>query len=516
VYFISYTAGAVFLGFVALPLMVRLFTPFRYSDVLFVAKDAMVLAFATGKLIVVLPLLVENTEKLFAQNQDGSENEDVAAVDVLYPTAYAFPHVGKLLSMLFVPFAAWFLGNAMRWFEYPTFLSAGLVGYFGGPLVAIPFLLDLMRLPHDMFQLFLLTGVYGERLGDAVGAMHLAVLTLMTASAFRGRLRIYPRSLLRFILAVTAGGVVMIGGLQITLRQTVVLVKGNTNVIKNMELLSEPVDSVVYRRALPNPELLKPGETLLQRIRRRGIIRVGYNEGKLPFAFFNGKGDLVGFDVEMAHALARDLGVTIEFVRFDRKKLAEQIANDDFDVIMSGLVGTLERAQAMQHTRPYLDVTLALVAPDQRVRDFRSLDSLRRLERPRIGFVDLSRGFVGRLEMALPEAELIELPTTEQFFQEDWKELDALLVSAETGSAFSLLHPEFEVVVPDGLRVQLPLFYAIGRNETSMKEFVEHWVALRRKDGTMQELYDHWILGKMPTANTRRWCVIRDVLHWVD
>jgi ABC-type amino acid transport substrate-binding protein len=208
--------------------------------------------------------------------------------------------------------------------------------------------------------------------------------------------------------------------------------------------------------------------------------------------------------------------VTIEFVRFDRKTLAEQLAEDDFDVVMSGLVGTLERATTMQHTTPYMDVTLGLVVPDYRVRGFRSLDSLRTQGNLKIGFVDLSRGFVDRLESALPEAEFIELSTSQQYFHGDRPELDALVTSAESGSAFTLLYPGYEVVVPTGLQVSLPLFYAIGARDAEMRDLLEHWVSLRKKDGTMQDYYDHWILGKTAGAKKPRWSVLRDVLHWVD
>ena len=86
-----------------------------------------------------------------------------------------------------------------------------------------------------------------------------------------------------------------------------------------MQLLEEPAKSIVLTSQRPNPEPLRPGESLLHRIRRRGVIRIGYNEDKLPFAYFNNRGNLVGLDINMAHQLARDLGVSIEFVRFDRQ-----------------------------------------------------------------------------------------------------------------------------------------------------------------------------------------------------
>ena len=71
-------------------------------------------------------------------------------------------------------------------------------------------------------------------------------------------------------------------------------------------------------------------------------------------------------------------------------------------------------------------------------------------------------------------------------------------------------------MVPDGPRIYLPLFYAIGGRDVDMRDFLEHWVSLRQKDGTMQANYDHWILGKSEQLSQPRWCVIRDVLGWVE
>ena len=133
-------------------------TPFGYRDVWQVSRVALLTAFATGKLIVVLPILIDETERLFAQRQNATGTSAAPTIDVLYPLAYTFPHLGKLMGMLFIPFAAWFFGREMRDYEYPAFLLSGLFSYFGGPVLATPFLLDQMHLPHDMFQLFILSG----------------------------------------------------------------------------------------------------------------------------------------------------------------------------------------------------------------------------------------------------------------------------------------------------------------------------------------------------------------------
>jgi ABC-type amino acid transport substrate-binding protein len=170
----------------------------------------------------------------------------------------------------------------------------------------------------------------------------------------------------------------------------------------------------------------------------------------------------------------------------------------------------------MQHTESYLDVNLALVTADYRSREFKSLDSIRGHGELRIGFVDLSRGFAGRLKKAFPGVNLVEIKNNRDFFVGKHPELDALLISAETGSAFTLMYPNFEVVVPNGLSVRLPLFYAIANRDAAMRDFLEHWIKLRQKDGTSQEYYEHWVLGKTEKQRKPRWSIIRDHLHWID
>ncbi|MCA9137285.1 MAG: transporter substrate-binding domain-containing protein, partial [Planctomycetales bacterium] len=514
-YLVAYTAGAIFLGFVLLPVAITTLTPLTYRQVVFVVKEPMLTAFATGKLIVVLPMLIENTERLFETEIKLDDGDESPAIDLLYGTAYPFPHIGKLLSILFIPFAAWFLGNPIEPLDYPSFMGAGVFAFFGGPVVAIPFLLDQQHLPHDMFQLFLVSGVYGERIGDVVGVMHLCTLSMLSIFGFNGRLRTKPVEIFKSTVFVCVVGAAMLFGVRMFLYRFISVADGKVDVVEKMQLVELPVPSVIISDPSPNPDPLKDGETILQRIRRRGVIRVGYNEDKVPFAFFNASHKLVGYDVDMAHALARDLGVTIEFVRFERSTLVTQLNDDHFDVVMSGLVGTLERAQAMQHTESYLDVNLALVTPDFRSREFRTLKSILAQGELRIGLVEVSQGFVDRIETAVPNATLVEIENNRDFFVGKHPDLDALLISAESGSAFTLMYSNFEVVIPAELKVRLPLFYAIGNRDAEMRDFLEHWVTLREKDGTEAEFYDHWVLGKTNRKPEPRWSIIRDYLHWV-
>ena len=93
---------------------------------------------------------------------------------------------------------------------------------------------------------------------------------------------------------------------------------------------------------------------------------------------------------------------------------------------------------------------------------------------------------------------------------------DAALITAERGSAWTLLYPRFSVVVPEGKTVKVPLAYPVARREAAFAGFLDTFIDLKRKDGTIDALYAHWILGRSAAARPRRWSILRDVLHWTE
>ena len=92
-----------------------------------------------------------------------------------------------------------------------------------------------------------------------------------------------------------------------------------------MQLLRYPGPATVYTASPPLVSRADSQPSALQRIRTRGVIRVGYRNDFLPFSYTNAAGDLVGFDVEMAHTLARDLHVALEFVPVELDTMAAQL-----------------------------------------------------------------------------------------------------------------------------------------------------------------------------------------------
>ena len=92
--------------------------------------------------------------------------------------------------------------------------------------------------------------------------------------------------------------------------------------------------------------------------------------------------------------------------------------------------------------------------------------------------------------------------------------LDAIVLTAERGSAYTLLHPEYSVVVPKPRPVKVPLALRDRRpRRARWPTVIDTWIDLKRKDGTIDELFAHWILGRDAAPHQRRWSILDDVLR---
>jgi ABC-type amino acid transport substrate-binding protein len=242
---------------------------------------------------------------------------------------------------------------------------------------------------------------------------------------------------------------------------------------------------------------------------------VGFREMELPFSFEDTSGRLVGYDIELAHALANDLGVRLELVPVTLHETADVLRNGTIDIVMSGVATTPDRALEMEFSDPYLDQTLAFVVLDHRRGEFSSRSAVQSLRGLVVAVPDLPY-LRERVAAYLDEPKLVTVDRPQQFFESRDPDWDALVYSAEAGSAWTLLHPEFSVVVPQPDVVRIPIAFPIAPGNESMRIFVNSWIDLKRRDRTLDRLYDHWILGESAEREKPRWSVIRDVLGWVE
>ncbi|MHC4340409.1 MAG: cation:dicarboxylate symporter family transporter [Planctomycetota bacterium] len=508
VYLIAIVVGALFLCFLVLPGLIAACTPFGYREVLRTSRTALVTAFATGNVFVVLPVLIEDCKKLYRERGLDSE-EAKSSIEILIPVGFNFPNVGRLLLLLFVLFAAWYSGNTVSASKYPGFLVSGLISLFGNAAIAIPYLLDALEVPADYFQLFILTALFTSRFTHLLAAMSLLALAVITTAAMTGSFTWRWRRLLPFFAGSGGLLVVLVVGLRVLLQNTVDNEYTKDRILAGMQLIDKSLQATVHRE--PPSALTEEGD-ILDRVRERGVLRAGYESGRLPLSFFNRSGDLVGFDVEMAHRLARDMGVRLEFVPANRQDLAAELDRGLFDIAMVSVPKTPQLAEQLALTHTSMEFTLCFIAPDHERRRFSTMEALGKGEGLRIGIPKV--GFFGRrLREAFSQAEFVELDSLEEFFAGDEDELDAFVTAAEVGSAWTLLYPSYSVVVPQPVVVKIPIAYSVARGHDRWRDYIDSWLQLHMATPAYQRAYDRWIYGKDAVPKKPRWSVLR-ALGW--
>ncbi|QGJ70940.1 Sodium:dicarboxylate symporter [Planctomycetales bacterium 10988] len=512
VYLIAYTAGAVLLTFWLVPMLVASMTPFRYRDVLRATRDPLVTGFTTGNLLVVLAMLAENCKQLFQEQEELSRRHAESVVDVSLPIAFTFPNLGVVLLLLFIPFAGWFTGNPVEWAQYPKLCLLGFFSFFGSVEIGLPFVLQQLRIPTDMFQLHVVTLVYIGRLATLLAVMHLAGIALLSAAGNAGWLKFRPQKLGLFAGVSAAILLVCVGGTRFVLQSTVDQAYSKDQVLAGMQSIKYKLNGNVNRQ-IPAPLEVADGASPLESIRERKVLRVGYDPEGLPFSFFNKQNELVGFDIEMTQALADELGVEVQYFPYQKSDMAAGLnGSRRYDLLVGGLFATTSRVEKMRFSEPYLDLNLSFIVPDYRKHEFAKLSALKHRDDLRIGV--LERPYFGsRIQAAAPNAE-VELLDSPRAFFEKASEFDALVMSAEAGSAWTLLYPRYSVVIPEDGRLTVSVGYPMPLDAMHLENVISRWIDLKRKDGTLDELYQHWILGQNAEKAEPRWNVLTNVLNW--
>jgi len=514
---LTYAVFACLLTFWLLPGLVAALTPVGHRRMITIAQDALVTAFVTSNLFIVLPILVERSRTLLAERRtkdggtDGEREDEL--VDVLVPTSFNFPHGAKVLSIGFVLFAGWYAGVEIPAARYPALAGAGLLAVFGSINTAIPFLLDLVRVPADLFQLFVVSGVLNSRFGAMTSAMHTLVVAVLGTCLITGRIELRRARLVRY-LAVSA---LLVAAA--VLGSRALLGRIMPEPVKAAELLGglaprPPLAPVsLLRTPPPPPEPPTPRGSRLAAILESGRLRVGFDDDSVPWAFVNAKDEVVGFDAEMAHSLALQLGVRLEFVLLprDRERILEALESGVVDVIMSGARASTRSAAYVAYSQPYAEESVALLVEDHRREEFATIAGLRG-RRLRIGSAPVPE-WLEALQRALPEAEVVPVTSIREFVERRTP-LDAMLTSWERACAWSLLHPEFSPVAPEPRPGLTALAYVLPRDEPELRRVVDTWIGVVRGNPRFASARQYWVLGQGTRQKKPRWSVARNLLGW--
>jgi hypothetical protein len=87
-------------------------------------------------------------------------------------------------------------------------------------------------------------------------------------------------------------------------------------------------------------------------------------------------------------------------------------------------------------------------------------------------------------------------------------------MSAEAGSAWTLLYPRFTTVVPKPEIIKIPTGYPIAGGDQVLADLISNWITLVKGGRIFQDRFNYWIMGEGAERREPRWSVVRNVFGW--
>ena len=233
-------------------------------------------------------------------------------------------------------------------------------------------------------------------------------------------------------------------------------------------------------------------ESTIEQIARRGTLRVGMDIF-VPWAMKDKKGELIGFEIDVARRLAADMGVKVEFVPTKWSGIIPALAAGKFDVIIGGMSVTPKRNMKINFTRPYYYTSQGLLANLEKCRGF-SIDDFNSPD------VTLAARLGSTSALAagkrFPRAGLRLFDDEPAAVQEVRNgRVHAMVASMPLPAHMAADAPDLLVAYKEQLMKE-PIAFGVRKGDFDTVNFFNNWIEMVRSSGWIDERYAYWFLSR--------------------
>jgi cyclohexadienyl dehydratase len=230
----------------------------------------------------------------------------------------------------------------------------------------------------------------------------------------------------------------------------------------------------------------------LDDIVKRGTLRVGLTGDYMPFSSFaKDSGSFRGFDVDMAEALAKALGVKADYVKTSWPKLMADFEADQFDMVMGGVSITLDRQKKGLFSTPIMREGKTPIA---RCADKDNYNTLAEIDRPEVRVIVNPGGTNERFARAnVKSAEIRMHPDNVTIFEEIANGRADLMMTDSSETLYQQkLHPGVLCAVHPAKPFDFAEKAYWLQRDVALKAFVDQWLHIMTEDGSYRSIYSRW------------------------
>jgi polar amino acid transport system substrate-binding protein len=231
-------------------------------------------------------------------------------------------------------------------------------------------------------------------------------------------------------------------------------------------------------------------ESTLEQALKRGVLRVGMSTF-VPWAMKDKTGQLVGFEIDVATRLAKDMGVKVEFIPTKWAGIIPALLTGKFDVIIGGMGILPSRNLKVNFTIPY-DVTgMSMVANKKLAAGFNSLEDFNREDV--VLAVRLAATPVAAAQKFMPKAQLRKFDDESEAVQELLNgKAYAVVASAPMPAFQALKHPDKLFLPLKETFTREPIGFALRKGDVDTLNFFNSWITVVKAEGWLAERKHYW------------------------
>lgn len=223
---------------------------------------------------------------------------------------------------------------------------------------------------------------------------------------------------------------------------------------------------------------------LLAQIKERGEIIVAMEGTWSPWTYHDDSGELVGYDVEVANAIAEKLGVKATFVEGGWDGLLAGLESGRYDIMVNGVDIDEDRREKYEFSTPYAyNRTVVIVrADDDSIQDMEDLAGKKTANTLNSTYAAVGEAYGAQVTGVDDFIQTIELLTSGR--------IDATLNAEVSFYDYLNAHPDAPVRIactdPQATQVAIPM--RKGEDTAALREGIDKALAELAQEGVLTEL----------------------------
>ncbi|MCL2154737.1 MAG: basic amino acid ABC transporter substrate-binding protein [Leptospirales bacterium] len=218
-------------------------------------------------------------------------------------------------------------------------------------------------------------------------------------------------------------------------------------------------------------------------------IRVGTDATWPPMEFIDENINIVGFDIDILRAAAKEGGFEVEFINQAWEGLFDALDTGKYDAIIAAITITDERKQKMDFSIPYVNVGQILV-----VKKDSSVTNLSQLEGKKVGTLITSTGtdeVRKNKKIILKEYDEIELGINDLVNSR----IDAVVCDSPIAANYVLQNHKYKLILKMAGDIFAAEQYgvAVKKGNTELLELINNGLRKVQEKGIDKELEGKWL-----------------------